>query len=59
MEAVICPICLGCGIVEIKDSEFTFYNKKCHGCNGKGWIRIYSEENNHSVNIEDLKSKEA
>ena len=44
MQAVTCPICLGCGVEEIKDSKYTYYNKRCHGCEGKGWVSVPDEE---------------
>lgn len=34
MKAVICPVCLGKGVVD---------EKKCRGCDGKGWVSVPDE----------------
>jgi len=31
MKAVICPVCEGSG---------KYKDKKCHGCDGKGWVSV-------------------
>ena len=31
MRAQICPVCEGSG---------KYKKKKCHGCNGKGWVSV-------------------
>jgi DnaJ-class molecular chaperone len=34
-----CPICLGKGEVE-NHQWYSSYGKKCHGCNGMGWVTV-------------------
>jgi DnaJ-class molecular chaperone len=54
-----CPICLGCGVEEIKDSEYTYYNKKCHNCEGKGYVCIILKDKDNHPLKEGLNLKEA
>ena len=34
-HAELCPVCKGNGVVE--------GDKKCHGCDGKGWVTVQGE----------------
>ena len=34
-HAELCPVCKGNGVLE--------GDKKCHGCDGKGWVTVQGE----------------
>lgn len=47
-KAVLCPVCQGSGeIQETPPAERTSaipITKVCHGCSGKGWVEVISQE---------------
>ena len=39
-----CPVCEGSGLV-----ASPFGDKKCHGCNGKGWVEVVGVGISHEL----------
>ena len=41
-QAVKCPVCNGTGIYDAVQPTDTVTSRPqtCHGCNGKGWVKI-------------------
>ena len=40
-HAELCPVCNGSGkVIASQSTDVTVRTKKCHGCNGKGWVEI-------------------
>ncbi|KKN16751.1 hypothetical protein LCGC14_0972880 [marine sediment metagenome] len=41
-QAVICPVCNGCGKAKEYEADTKKFIKDypCHGCSGKGWVEV-------------------
>lgn len=42
-KAVLCPVCIGKGLIMDINANSTQPTKTCHGCNGKGWVEVSNE----------------
>lgn len=55
MKAQKCPVCNGGG--QINDNSWSTtscnFNKKCHGCDGRGWVEVREDTFNMPSKLED------
>lgn len=57
-----CPVCKGKGTVIDPDSygKTAYLPKRCHGCEGKGWVEVGNEQvigMAPSIELDDLDKK--
>lgn len=54
MKAVRCPVCAGTGTYWEQNEESspsTGYYRKCHGCDGRGWVEVRGDTDSNTLII--------